>query len=221
MNIVRTKIGRFTWCGIAGAIAAGGRLFAPQAPAHVGIVGPDTRPEIRIVAELTAEGRALPEPSVARPVIYFPVFAEPKILMPRDVPERNRVLQWLKPALSASGFECVNPRDVQPSQLLVIDWGEIEPQVDEVFWNQAEMEEFVLGSEPRRVPWWEHARLRGEVAATARYFLRLDAFDFAAAKQGKRVLLWRARISAPVNGVTMAGVMPTLIKRGRPILDVS
>jgi hypothetical protein len=217
MNVVQTKILRFSRCGVAGMVGLGCWLFAPRASAHIGILGADTKPEIRIMAELTAEGRKLPEPSVERPAIYFPVFAEPKIVMRRDVPERSVVLQWLKPALSASGYECVNPRDDQPSQLLVIDWGEVEPQVEDgIFWNQVEMQEFVVGSKPPLVPWWEHVRLRGEAAEAARYFVRLDAFDYTAAKQGKRVLLWKARISMPVNGVTMAGVMPTLIKLGAP-----
>lgn len=217
MNTVPTKIARSSRRTIATLIASGGWLFVPHASAHIGILGPDTQPEIRIVAEQTDEGRKLPEPSVERPVIYFPVFAEPKILMRRDVPERSAVLHWLKPALSGSGYECVNPRQDRPSQLLVIDWGEVEPQVEDgVFWNQTEMEEFVVGSKPPRAPWWEHVRRRGETAETARYFVRLDAFDYTAAKQGKRVLLWTARISTPVNGVTMAGVMPTLIKLGAP-----
>jgi hypothetical protein len=150
-------------------------------------------------------------------VVYFPFFAEPKVLMPRDVPERSNVLQWLKAALSESGYECVSPRNDQPSQLLVIDWGEVEPQQDAgIFWNQQEMLELVVGSKPQRVPWWEHMRLRGEAAGSSRYFVRLDAFDYTAAKQGKRVLLWKARISTHANGVTMAGIMPTLIKLGAP-----
>jgi hypothetical protein len=202
--------------GVVGLLVSGCWWFAPPASADVGRLGPDTKPEIRIVAEQTTEGRKLPEPSPKRPVIYFPVFAEPKLLTSRDVPQRDAVLQWLKPALSKSGYECVSPGNDQPKQLLVIDWGEVEPQVEEVFWNQAEMQDFIVGSRPPRVPWWEHVRLRGEAAATARYFVRLDAFDYAAAKKGKRVLLWKARISTPVNGVTMDGVMPTLIKLGAP-----
>ena len=217
MNIALIKTARVLRRRIGSMIGCGCGLLAPHVSAHIGILGPDTRPQIRIVAEQSAEGRKLPEPSRERPVIYFPVFAESKILTPRDVPERSHVLSWLKAALSKSGYECINPRNDQPSQLLVIDWGEVEPRKEGgVFWNSSEMLEFVAGSKPQRLAWWEHSRVRGEAADTARYFVRLDAFDYAAAKQGKRVLLWKARISTHVNGVTMAGIMPTLIKLGGP-----
>jgi len=49
-----------------------------------------------------------------------------------------------------------------------------------------------------------------------RYFAIVSAYDFAAAKEKKKKLLWQAKMSTPSNRVSLAEVIPGLIAAGGP-----
>lgn len=191
--------------------------------------GPQTKTEIRIVVDLTAEGRKLPEPSRERPVVYFPVTA-PEPEAGEGVPDRSEVHRWLIQALAAQGYLPVNPQQDQPSQLLVFQWGELDPQIEEMemrvdddnpvmaqkFWNEREFLDLIAGrSADRPMPWWKREAMRRE-AVVSRHFVRLVAFDYEAAKKQQQKVLWHARVSTHADGVTLKEVLPTLIKAGGP-----
>lgn len=213
------------YCRAARLIAL---ALVTSAVAHAQVFGPRTTTEIRIVVDVTADGRKLPPPSAERPIVYFPVTAD--IEVGADAPGRKEVHGWLARTLAARGYIPVNPHYDRPSQLLVFEWGEIDPQIEDIdgrtdeenpilgqkFWNESELLDLVGGKRASGpMPWWKRENLRREGVA-GRHFVRLVAFDYEAAKKKKRKLLWHARVSTHSDGVTLKDVLATLIKAGGP-----
>ncbi len=214
-------LGRLALCGtvaVLSAVTTAAQFFGPQ-----------TRTEIRVVVDLTPDGRKLPEPSPTRPVIYFPVTA-PEPEADEGVPDRKAVHRWLIQALAAQGYLPVNPQQDRPSQLLVFQWGELDPQIEEMetrvdddnpvmgqkFWNEREFLDLIAGrSSDKPMPWWKRENLRRE-AVVSRHFVRLVAFDYEAAKKKEQKVLWHARVSTHADGVTLKEVLPALIRAGGP-----
>ena len=59
-------------------------------------------------------------------------------------------------------------------------------------------------------------RLSGDVPGDDRYFVVVSAYDFEAAKEKKKVLLWQAKMSTPSHRVALAEVIPSMITAGGP-----
>lgn len=203
-------------------------VFLAGVAVQAEVFGPRTTTQIRIVVDVTAEGRKLPPPTARQPVVYFPVTAD--IEQGTDAPEKREVHGWLAKALAAQGYIPVNPQNDRPSQLLVFEWGEMTPQIEDIdgrvdednpilgqkFWNESELLDLVAGKGAKNpMPWWKRENLRREGVA-GRHFVRLVAFDYEAAKRKKRKLLWHARVSTHSDGVTLKEVLATLIKTGAP-----
>ena len=192
------------------------------------LFGPRTTTQVRIVVDVTAEGRKLPSPTVEKPVVYFPVTAE--LEERADAPARQDVHRWLAQALASQGYIPVSPEHDRPSQLLVFEWGEMEPRIEDIdgrvdeenpilgqtFWNESELLDLVAGQRAQGpMPWWKRQGLRREGVA-GRHFVRLVAYDYDAAKKQRKVLLWHARVSTHSDGVKLNEVLATLIKAGAP-----
>lgn len=197
-------------------------------PVRADLLGPPTAAQIRIVVDVTAEGRKVLPPTAGTPIIYFPVTAD--IEEGPDAPKRKEVHGWLAQALALQGYLPVNPRYDRPTQLLVFEWGEMTPQIEDIdgrvdedspilgqkFWNESELLDLVAGKRAQGpMPWWKRENLRREGVA-GRHFVRLVAFDYEAAKRKRRKLLWHARVSTYSDGIQLTDVLATLIKTGGP-----
>ena len=55
-----------------------------------------------------------------------------------------------------------------------------------------------------------------QAARDERYFVIVSAYDYAAATQKKKTLLWRAKMSTPSSRVSLAEVLPGMIAAGGP-----
>lgn len=144
------------------------------------------------------------------------------------------VLQALRP----------NANETTPSLILAFEWGYLNPVVSEhgaldlgtgeggtmspgairsdptqatsTDLNQNEMVTLVAGGAMKRQVTFsegEWNRLR-EAVAEGRYYLIVSAYDFAASIKGEQVLLWRARMSSPRQGLWMDDVVPALVTSG-------
>ena len=113
-----------------------------------------------------------------------------------------------------------------PTLILVFHWGYMNPQIDDtgddenpsqIFWNQKEMLALVAGNTLKNVGAFGFERddilqnIRDD-----RYFVIVSAYDFDAAKEKKKVLLWQAKMSTPSNRVSLAEVIPSMITAGGP-----
>jgi hypothetical protein len=102
----------------------------------------------------------------------------------------------------------------------------MNPQVDDtgdpdnpqtIFWNQKEMLALVAGNTLKNIGALSFEREDIlQAARDDRYFVIVSAFDFAAAKEKKKKLLWQAKMSTPSNRVSLAEVIPGLITAGAP-----
>jgi len=222
---MKTRSDKFGRNGIVPMLALA--LLLPLAGRANGF-GPRTTTQVRIVVDVTAAGRKLTPPTRESPVVYFPVTAD--IDEREGDPAREQVHRWLAQALAEQGYIPVNPSNDRPSQLIVFEWGEIEAQIEDVdgridedtpilrqkFWNQTDLLDLVAGQRGNGpLPWWKRADLLREGVA-GRHFVRLVAFDYAAAKKGKKTMLWHARVSTHSDGVKLREVLATLIKAGAP-----
>lgn len=187
--------------------------------------------DINVVVDLTEAGRKVALPTAEKPAFYIPVLAgyrEMGALVAGEPapPPGTTVARLLAKALAAQHFLVVGQKTAAPSVVLVFHWGYINPQIDDtgdsenpqaVFWNQKDMLALVAGNTLANVGVFGIER--DDILQNARdnrYFVIVSAFDYAAAAQKKKVLLWRAKMSAPSSGVSLAEVIGPMITAGGP-----
>jgi len=117
-----------------------------------------------------------------------------------------------------------------PSLLLVFSWGSLRPEklgVGDDFTsnspppvlNQNQMIGLTAGKNfDSIVDFGTRTEEIWEGVQDDRFFVMVSAYDFVAYNQNhKKVLLWVTKMSLPAAGVTMAEVMPALVKAGGPL----
>jgi hypothetical protein len=181
--------------------------------------------EVNVNVTVTDEGRAMPIPSPEHPVYYLPAMAGYRelgaVTAGEKSPPKKLLTDYLARTLADEGYLVMN-QEHAPTVLLVFHWGYLNPDIQDkpaggmVFFNQNEALSLVLGSTlEKHGPTPDLAEVK-QSALDDRYFVIVAAYDYAAAVERKKVLLWRARMSAPSAGVSLAEVIPTLIKTGGP-----
>mgnify|MGYP001546463407 CR=1 FL=1 len=197
--------------------------------ASVGMAG-EPELEVNVNVAFTPEGRKIAPPTHDQPAYYFPVVGgyreEGDLTVGEKKPAPKPIVHLLATTLAKQGYFVVSPEHPQPSLLLVFFWGYINPQIDDVgtdpsapqklFYNQKDMVALLGGQTLGNLDlnFEREAVMQG--AEDNRYFVLVSAYDFAAARQHKKVLLWQARMSTPSGGVTLDEVIPALINGGGP-----
>jgi hypothetical protein len=189
----------------------------------------DPQLEVNVNVAMTEEGRKVPPPTKAKPAYYFPLVMgyreEGEKVAGETKPPTKPIVHLLAKALAEQNYLVLTREHPQPSILLVFHWGYINPEItefgigedsDKVFFNQKEMVALLGGQTLGNLDldFEREAVMQG--AEDDRYFVTVSAYDFAAARQHKKLLLWQARMSTPSGGFTMAQVIPTLITNGGP-----
>ncbi|MDI1248438.1 MAG: hypothetical protein PSV13_06100 [Lacunisphaera sp.] len=184
-------------------------------------------PQVIVVGDLTKLGRELPPPSRQQPVYYFPLVVGYKevgsIIAGEKVPEKNVVLHTLAKELAKQHYLVMNAEH-PPEQLLVFWWGSMNPEIqdfgsndptEQVFFNEREMLALVGAYKATGIAPWQSNDLR-TAARDDRYFVILMAYDFAAARQRQKKLLWMAKMSTESVGTSLPDVIPALVASGGP-----
>ena len=219
------------------ALVVGVFAIAPSVLWSAGIFGPPKETEVNIVVDLTADGKKVPPPSREHPAYYFPVVAGYREMGSPVAGEKSPpaapVARLLAKALAAQGYLVMSEKTPPPSLLLVFHWGSLNPQIDdvtssvppddpsrqlpqEIFWNLNEMLGLVAGrSSDKLTAGFERDDLM-QAAREDRYFVIVSAFDYQAARDKKKKILWQARMSTPSNQVRLAEVLPAMITSGGP-----
>lgn len=199
------------------------------APLHAGFFGPPKDVDVNVVVDLTDDGRKVAPPSREHPAFYYPVLAGYRemgaLVAGEKSPPPTPVAHLLAKALAAQHYFVVGPKTSAPSLILVFHWGYMNPQVDDVgtddepqqvFWNQREMLALVAGNTLGNLGLSFERDDVLQAARDDRYFVMVSAYDFEAAKQKKKKLLWQAKMSTPSNRVALADVLPAMIATGGP-----
>jgi hypothetical protein len=186
--------------------------------------------DVNVVVDKTEAGRAVQTPTKEKPAFYYPVLAGYReavsLVAGETSPPPTPVAKLLAKALAAQHYYVVGTQTPPPTLLLVFHWGYMNPQIDELgdpenpqqqFWNQREMLALVAGNTLNNVnPFGFQRNDILQNARDDRYFVIVSAYDFAAAKEKKKKLLWQAKMSTPSNRVSLAEVIPGLIAAGGP-----
>ena len=199
------------------------------APLRAGFFGPPKDVDVNVVVDLTDDGRKVAPPSREHPAFYYPVLAGYRemgaLVAGEKSPPPTPVARLLAKALAAQHYFVVGPKTPPPSLILVFHWGYMNPQVDDVgtddapqqlFWNEKEMLALVAGNTLGNLGLSFEREDVLQAARDDRYFVIVSAYDFEAAKQKKKKLLWQAKMSTPSNRVTLAEVLPAMIASGGP-----
>src|SRR4051812_34775720 len=185
-------------------------------------------PQVVVVGDATALGKKLPAPDAEHPIYYFPLPVGYKELgatvagVPPP-PRKDEVCHTIAVALAKRHYLLMTPEH-PPEQMLVLWWGSMNPEVedfgstdptDQVFFNEREMLALVGAYKTQMMPYWQTSDIKS-AARDDRYFVVLMAFDFAAARQHQKKLLWMAKMSTPSQGTTLTAVIPALVASGAP-----
>lgn len=184
-------------------------------------------PQVIVAGDVTEMGQKLTVPDAGHPVYYFPLVVGYKemgaVIAGEKVPEKNVVLHTLAVELAKQHYLVMNAQH-SPQQLLVFWWGSMNPQIenfgssdpsDQVFFNEREMLALVGAYKTSAIAPWKSDELR-TAARDDRYFLILMAYDFAAAREHKKKLLWMAKMSTESVGTDLPSVISSLVASGGP-----
>jgi hypothetical protein len=186
--------------------------------------------DVNVVVDMTEAGRKISPPTKEKPAFYYPVLAgyreSGSLVAGEKSPPSTPVAKLLAKALAAQHYYVMGTKTPAPTLILVFHWGYMNPQIDDtgddenpqqIFWNQKEMLALVAGNTVKNVG--AFGSDRDDILQNMRddrYFVIVSAYDFDAAKEKKKVLLWQAKMSTPSNRVSLAEVIPSMITAGGP-----
>lgn len=189
----------------------------------------DDQREMNVNVAMTEAGKKVAPPTKDHPTYYLPYVVgyreEGATVAGEKAPPMKPIVHQLAKALAQQNYFVISKDHAQPSILLVFYWGYMNPQIDDVgdldnpqkvFYNQKEMLALVGGQTMGMLDLNFEKEQVMQGAEDDRYFVVVSAYDFDAAKQHKKVILWQARMSTPSNGVSLDQVIPALIASGAP-----
>ncbi|HQL22405.1 MAG TPA: hypothetical protein PLY49_11710 [Opitutaceae bacterium] len=186
---------------------------------------PESEIDILTVTDFTEDGRALRPVSKANPMYY-----EALILGHQDLgrplagnpePDKKAMVKLIMKILADQGYYPCNSRKNHPPEiLLAFGWGTINraPGMSALFMGAEKLNlmwelvpEIPGKIDPRRLfngalrsPLADHVM---SISHDELYILTIQAFDEAAAMQGKTKRLWHTKVSCPARGLN---IIPTL-----------
>jgi hypothetical protein len=138
------------------------------------------------------------------------------------MPTTLDVQRMIAKALAAQGYLVMHSK--QAGLLLTFRWGRMAPFAADPRLNNPEDDMATLVGGVNRgtdISGLGTALADFQFAASVpRYFLTIEAYDFAAATARDKVPLWSARFSTQAAGTTLEQALPSLITIGAPLLGV-
>ena len=209
---------------IQALLVAGATLFA--AGEARAFLFSRTELQVNVNVTMTDAGRARPLPTKEKPEYYLPLLAgfleRGDIVAGERPPPQKLVTDNLAKELAKQHYFVMGGEHA-PTLILVFHWGYLNPQIHEtgdgrvVFENKREALALVAGNTLDKINFGPEIDDVNRAALENRYFMIVSAYDYAAAAQEKKkVLLWRARMSAPSDGIEMKDAVASLIKSGGP-----
>jgi hypothetical protein len=182
-----------------------------------------------------SHGYAAPPPPTAEHPTYYAAMAggfhHEGWTVKGDHPEKVTVEQvWLplQRALAAQHYLAA-PKGITPSLLIVFHWGDLRLAADQEprdFDSEDAKNEFDTEYDQKRaLTLVGGSRVDGfgsdgdhamSLAVEPRYFVVVNAYDYASAKQKKKKRYWTARLSAPTAGTSLAESIVPMIRTGAP-----
>jgi len=192
----------------------------------------DHEVEVITVTDMTDRGRLLRRPAPAQPVYY-----EALVLGYTDFgqsigglkpPNKTAMLKLILKVLADQGYHPAGPGH-PPEVLLTFAWGTMnwKPGMALLFMGgdkldiMWELEPLSVNTAPQALTRFRQspvASLVKESAYGPLYVMSIQAFDRAAAVEGKTLALWHTKISCPAEGLDIAPALQQMIRRAGPYL---
>jgi hypothetical protein len=184
--------------------------------------------EVNINGLLTPEGRKVKPPADGKPVYYWPLIVGYIERGPGQAgtkpPTEKSVMAPLLKVLAKEGYLPATKESGVPSLLLVIGWGAIHPNILQPVGAEDADEGLVINKQEMLSILGGHTinffaedldtdALMAETK-TDRYFVSVLAYDFKAATQREKRLLWRTNMSVHSGGIEFEEIAASMILRG-------
>ena len=184
-------------------------------------------PQVIVVGGVSKIGRDARVPDKDHPVYYVALTPDqPKgATTPAQPgqPARPAVLTKVAAALAQRFYLPTEPGH-PPEIVLSFWWGTADPQLEnfgtddaleETSFNERNMDALVGAAKKQELMSWHSKDLRAAMREE-RHYLIVMAFDYAAAVQKQKKILWITRASTPSASVTLADVIEPLIVTAGP-----
>jgi len=184
-------------------------------------------PEVIVVGDLTKAGKQARVPDSDHPVYYMPLtpgrYEKDAAPEGKNEPPKSEVLSQLMGALAKRHYLPATTGH-PPELVLSFWWGSVKPEIDynvsedltqADFTNQRAMAALVGADKRFEMEHW-HPRNLEDAATQDRHYVIVTAFDYAAAVQKQKKVMWITRMSMPSAGVDLAAAIPALVTTGGP-----
>jgi hypothetical protein len=183
-----------------------------------------------VSTDTTMEGKQLTPPTPDKPVYYKGISLGRKLgSIPGDhEPNEKELNRFVANVLAKQGYLSAEPGGEEPSLLLVVQWGFMEPRSGDLLWFLgydpekdigAPVMAGLIGAEVFRTGFRSQAidTILSDAKAPI-YGIIVTAFEFKTAKTPTPVIYWQTRIGLPANGKSMATALPTMLVAAGPAI---
>ena len=200
--------------------------------ARAGAANPPA-PQVIVVGDVTKLGKETRVPDAEHPIYYVPLTPDQpkKDTKPADrkppaegkQPTREEVLNRLGAALAKRHYLPAGPGH-PPEIVLSFWWGTADPQLEnygtddalqEDSFNERAMIALVGSDKKQELMNWHSKDLRS-AARQERHYVVVMAFDYAAAVQKQKKILWITRTSLASADTDLAGAIEPLVATAAP-----
>ena len=209
------------------AVALGGSVPAPAEFTLFRNVWGD----VLVATDTTEAGKNLPPASREQPVYYKGLSMGNRLgsgLRGDKEPSVKELNNFAASILAKQGYLAAQPGKHEPTLLLVLQWGYLEPSSEDLLWFlgyhmdqdiAAPSQVGLLGAEVFRRGFRSRAvETILQDAQNPIYGIMISAFEYKSAKTLEPVILWQTRIGLPTNGKSMAEALPVMVAAAGPAI---
>lgn len=183
-----------------------------------------------VATDMTKAGKALTPPTPQQPVYYKGLSLGRRLgSIPGDrEPSVEELNLFVADVLAKQGYRAARPDAPEPELLLVVQWGYIKPDSEDLLWflgydpaddiaSQSTIN--MLGPEVFR------RGMRSNAIDTILqdsqnpiYGIIVTAFEFKSAHTTEPIVYWQTRIGLPASGKSMASALPVMVAAAGPAI---
>src|SRR5688572_13471682 len=187
--------------------------------------------DVLVATDTTEEGKKLPPVSPEEPIYYKGLSMGNKLgegLHGDQEPTIKELNNFAASILKKQGYLPAQPGKHEPTLLLVLQWGYLDPRSEDLLWFlgyrsdqdiAAPTGSTLLGPEVFRRGMRSRAtQTILEDAQKPIYGIMISAFEYKSAKTLDPIILWQTRIGLPANGKSMREAMPVMLVAAGPAI---
>jgi len=183
------------------------------------------------VTDMTMAGKQFPPPSEGNPVYYVGHSLGCRLgsRAGEFMPEEKDMSDIMVKVLARQGYLGAKPEGPKPSLYLVLQWGCLQPERDNLYWflGYEQLKDIGAsnGAAMGMEVYWRHARtlLNQTIVAYAAeplFGIIVTAFEYESAQTANPVILWQTRIGLRATAKSMAEALPQMALAAGPRIGI-